>query len=120
METEHNILPVDRYTDEEIADAIKYQKASLEKIFGEDLTQMEYLKLRQIAKEVQADQELLLGQKDEIPPGQEILGRFFRDCYGIDMGANIFDLLGRDWAKYDDYIRSLRQRYLSVESLQNE
>lgn len=86
-----------------VKDAIDY----VARIFEDELTQMEYLKIRQIGKEVFADNRQMFDGNGRLARN-EIVARFFMQSYGVYPGEA--EKMAGDWEKAKIYLRSLREK----------
>lgn len=100
----------DEYVDKETARAVDFMK----KIFNDDLKQIEYLKLRQIAKEIQSEKSMNIEDTYGRPMFSEIAARFIHDNYGQDFNM-IADMTDGDWEKDKQHLQIARKHYLDDE-----
>jgi hypothetical protein len=98
----------DKNVEAELSKAADY----LRFLFGDELRQIEFLKLRQIGREIQEQKAMKAEDTRNRPMNKEIVSRFIFDSYGVDM-AIASDMVGNDPDKIKAYVRKLRQDYMN-------
>jgi len=111
MENENRSFNPEYYSDEYVAKETERAVDFIKKIFEGELEQMEYLKLRQIAKEIQEGKTMTIEDTYGRPMWTEIVARFIHDCYGQDLNV-VSDMAGEDWDKVKKHLQVSRQQYL--------
>lgn len=99
------------YSDKNITEQTNKAMEFMGGVFNDNLRQIEYLKIRQIAKEIQETKTMNSEDINSRPMWTEIVSRYVFDNYGEDIGT-ISDLTDSDWQKTKDHLKKLRREYL--------